>query len=325
MTSRENYLRIYHHEKPSFVPADGPFDVVFAPGELGAEGMPVGSVGNDWFGQSWTVTEAVGMETGTPTPGVHVLHDITEWKEKKVIPDKEFLDAFDWKEYCDGFTKNWDREERISYFYCPAGFFERLHHLMPFEEALCSFYDEPELVEAFLDALLEYKKYTIQKIVEYARPDVIIFFDDYGTSNGLFISEEMWLAFIAPRLKKMIDFCHELGLIFEMHSCGYIQPLIKHMVEMGIDSLQPLQALNDVRKIKEQFGDKIVIHGGITASELVGKGISHEALVRGVQECVDVCAPGGNFIVMLSECEARREEVSLAFKTALKKAGWEYR
>lgn len=324
MTSRENYLRIYHHEMPEYVPADGPFDMIPSPGEHGAERMPVGSVGKDWFGASWTVTEAVGFVTGTPTPGVHAIQDITEWKEKGVIPSKEFLDAFDWKGYCDSFTKNWDRKERISYYFCPAGFFERIHHLMPFEEALCAFYDEPEMLEEFLDALLEYKMYCIQKIKQYADPDVIIFFDDYGTSNNMFISEEMWLEFIAPRLKQIIDYCHELGFIFEMHSCGYITPLVKHMVEMGIDSLQPLQAINDVRMIKEQFGDKIVIHGGITASELVGKAVTHEELVKGVQECVDICAPGGNFIVMLSECEYRAQEVSDAFRDALNRAGWKY-
>ncbi len=325
MNSRENYLKIYHHEMPEYVPADGPFDMIPAPGEHGAEGMPAGSTGDDWFGVNWTVTEAVGFETGTPTPGGHAIVDITEWEEKEVIPEKEFLDAFDWEGYCSQFTKNWDRSERISYFFIPAGFFERLHHLMPFEEALCSFYDEPDMVKDFMAALLEYKKYVIGKICQYAKPDVIIFFDDYGSAKNMFISEEMWLEFIAPYLREIIRYCHELGLIFEMHSCGYITPLVKHLVDMGIDSLQPLQAINDVEQIKKDFGDRIVIHGGITASDLVGEGISHETLVKGVEECVRICAPGGNFIVMLSECGDRAGEVSMAFKEALGKAGWDYR
>ena len=222
-------------------------------------------------------------------------------------------------------TASWDPEERLSMMLCPAGFFERLHHLMPFEEALCSFYEEPEMVEEFMDALLDYKKYLIKKALEYVKTDVIIFFDDYGTSNNLFISEDMWLEFVAPRLKSLIDYCHGLGLIFEMHSCGYITPLIKHMVEMGIDSIQPLQAVNDVKMVKEQFGDRIVIHGGITASEVMGMAVPEEELRRQVKECVDICAPGGNFIVMLSECGNRRDEVSAAFKHYLKEAGWDYR
>jgi len=325
MTSRENYLKIYHHEIPDYVPADGPFDFIPAPGEHGADGMPAGSTGDDWFGVNWTVTKAVGMDAGTPTPGMHVLNDITEWKEKNVIPSKEFLDAFDWEGYCHRFTQNWDREERISYFWLPAGFFERIHHLMPFEEAIYAFYDEPELTGEFLDALLEFKLYMIKKIKEYANPDVLIFFDDYGAANGMFFTEDIWLEFIAPRLKKVIDYAHELGFIFEMHSCGFITPLVKHLVEMNIDALQPLQALNDVRYVKETFGHRIVIHGGITASDLVGLGVPHETVMQKAKECVDICAPGGNFIVMLSECGERAPEVSEAFKEALNAAGWEYR
>ena len=35
MTSKENFLRIYRHEMPQYVPADGPFDVFPLPGERG--------------------------------------------------------------------------------------------------------------------------------------------------------------------------------------------------------------------------------------------------------------------------------------------------
>ena len=325
MTSRENYLAIYHHKDYEYVPADGPFDFIPSPGEHGAEGKPAGSTGDDWFGVNWTVTKAVGFEAGTPTPGFVRLDDISDWKDENIVPSKEFLESFDWEGYCNFFTKDWDRQERISYYFCPAGFFESLHHVMGFENAMCAFYEDPDAVHDFLDAVLEFKKYAISQIVKYAKPDVIIFFDDYGTSNNTFMSEEMWLEFIAPRLKKIIDFCHEQGLIFEMHSCGYVTPFVKHMVEMGIDSIQPLQAMNDIKMIKEQFGKKIVIHGGITASDLVGAAVSHDALLKKVDECVDILAPGGNFIVMLSECENRAGEVSDAFKEALNKAGWEYK
>lgn len=325
MTSRDNFLKIYRHEIPEYVPADGPYDVIPLPGEHGAVGLDVGERGKDWFGVDWTSTKVMGMTIDTPTPGGHAIEDITQWKTKNVIPSRDFLEEFPWEEYCSQIIAGWNRSEHLSVLMAPAGFFERLHHLMPFEEALCSFYDEPEELEAFLDALLEYKKYVIQKIYTYAKPDVVVFFDDYGTSNNLFLSEEMWLEFIAPRLKRIIDFCHELGLIFEMHSCGCITPLVKHMVDMGIDALQPLQALNDVEMVKRQFGDQIVIHGGITASELVGEAVTHQEMLKKVQECVKICAPGGNFIVMLSECELRTQEVSEAFRQCLKEAGWDYR
>ncbi len=323
MTSRENFMKLYHHEPAEFVPADGPYDIVPVPGEHGVT-EKVGDEALDWFGQSWSCTEAVGILADTPTPGKYVLNDISEWKEKDVIPF-HMIDEFDWEGFCGMFTKDWDRENRISVCLAPAGFFERLHHLMPFEEALCSFYDDPDAVEEFMDALLEYKKQVYKKMKEVANPDVIIFFDDYGTSNNMFISKDLWDEFIAPRLKEIIRYCREdLGFLFEMHSCGYITPLVGDIVEMGIDALQPLQAMNDLRMVKENYGDRILIHGGITASDLEDPTLPHEGLVEKVQECVDILAPGGNFNVLLSEVEKRKQEVSDAFRDSLKAMGIAY-
>ena len=44
--------------------------------------------------------------------------------------------------------------------------------LMPFENAMCAFYDEPEILKEFLDALLKYKKFVIGKIVHLIQPRI---------------------------------------------------------------------------------------------------------------------------------------------------------
>lgn len=54
-----------------------------------------------------------------------------------------------------------------------------------------------------------------------------------------------------PYIQQVIDKTHELGMTFEMHSCGYIQPTIPYLVDMGIDAIQPLQYCNDVAAIKK--------------------------------------------------------------------------
>ena len=38
--------------------------------------------------------------------------------------------------------------------------------------------------------------------------------------------------------------------------------MIPDLVEMGIDSIQPLQYCNQVDEIKAEFGDKILLSGG---------------------------------------------------------------
>ena len=318
LNSRENFMRIFQHQMPEFVPADGPYDMIFSPAEHYRDSHEAGAVGLDWFGVSWTYTEPF---LAVPTPGVYRLESIEDWEAENVIPDAAKIESFDWEKYCKGFTDRWNREERISVAMISSGFFERMHHLLGFEEALVSFYTAPEEIHDFLDALLEFKKHTIRKIYEYAHPDIILFMDDYGNAKNLFFSKEMWDEFFAPRLKKIIDYVHELGMIFEMHSCGYIQPLIADMVEMGIDILQPLQAMNDMQYVKKNFGDRIVLHGGITASEMMEDPLMAREKVR---ECVRCMAPGGNFIPLLSECFEKREFVSGLFREELKEIGFDY-
>lgn len=302
---------------------DEPSDKIFTPGERGPD-KTEGATSKDWFGVRWTYTKALGGLSGTVATDGQAIDELSQWREKNVIPTQAQIDAFDWEGYCANMTKSWDRERRVSFCYLASGFFQRMHHVVPFEEAMCAFYDDPDEVHAFLDALLAYHKAMLGKIKYHANPDVVIYHDDYGTANSLFISKELWLEFIAPRLRELIRYCHEIGYIFEMHSCGYVTPLIEDMVEMGIDVLQPLQAMNDVKMVKERFGDKIILHGGITASQLVAEGVSRQQLDAAVQKCVDICAPDGRFIVMLSECGDGAKRVSDAFARAIGTTNWEY-
>ena len=318
MNPRENMLAIYNHEKPEYVPADGPFDFIPAPGEHYEDDHSVGATGLDWFGVSWTYTD-IGFSTVSPGPAR--LKELGDWEKEKVIPTAKMIEDFDWSGFCGHFTQQWDRKNHISTCFCPAGFFERMHHLLGFEQALLTFYTDPDAIHAFLDELLIFKKRTIKKLRDTAHPDVMIFFDDYGNAKNLFFAKSMWDEFFAPRLREIIAYVHELGMRFEMHSCGYITPLVGDMVDMGVDILQPLQAMNDIPFVKENYGKKITIHGGITASEMTTEEISREK----VRSCVETLAPGGGFIPMLSECFTNREMVDRLFREELARIGWDYR
>lgn len=322
MTPRENLFAVYKHEKPEYIPADGPFDFIPAAGEHYEDERFVGATGLDWFGVSWTYTEtAPGDVAATVSPVPPRLQSLGDWEKEGVIPTKEKIDSFDWKRHCDFFTQHWDRENNISTCFCPSGFFERMHHLLGFEQALLTFYTEPEVIHGFLDALLEFKKRTISKLYEYARPDVLIFFDDYGNARNLFFGKPMWDEYFAPRLREIVAHVHSLGMLFEMHSCGYITPLVGDMVDMGIDILQPLQAMNDVAGIKAAYGSRLVIHGGITASEMT----TEEESRMKIRKCVETLTPGNNFIPIISECFTNREMVDRLFREELARLGWDYR
>lgn len=304
MTARELYQAILHHEDTAFVPLDGPIDLVFSPFERYKGSVSKGAVGTDAFGVSWTYTED---RLCVPTPNIHRLGSMTEWKAEKVVPSAEFLDSFDWQAYFDPLTANWDREKRLSKVVLSAGFFERMHHLMGFENALIALLTDPKAVHDFLDALLVYKMAVIRRICEYSSPDILVFNDDYGNANNLFFSKPLWDEFFKPRLKTVIDYTHAHGMLFEMHSCGYITPLIGDMVDMGIDVLQPLQAMNDLSAVKKDFGHRIVLYGGVTAAELTG---NNQKTREAIRRAFEILVPGGGYLPMVSECLTNMDEVA---------------
>jgi hypothetical protein len=89
---------------------------------------------------------------------------------------------------------------------------------------------------------------------------------DFGTQNSTFCSPEtfdrMWL----PYYRKVNDWIHKnTNWKTFKHSCGAVEPLIKHFIESGFDIINPVQ-INasgmDPKKLKKEYGDKIVFWGG---------------------------------------------------------------
>jgi hypothetical protein len=89
---------------------------------------------------------------------------------------------------------------------------------------------------------------------------------DFGTQNSMFCSPEtfdrMWL----PYYRKVNDWIHlNTGWKTFKHSCGAVEPLLSHFIEAGFDIINPVQ-INasgmDPRKLKKNYGDKLVFWGG---------------------------------------------------------------
>ncbi len=57
------------------------------------------------------------------------------------------------------------------------------------------------------------------------------------------------------------------GIKAHLHSCGDVTPLVPELIEIGMDALNPLEvkAGMDPLALKREFGDRLVLHGGINA------------------------------------------------------------
>lgn len=283
MTPKERVLAFFRHEPVDEIPGNDGIYVLSNPNAY-HERPPYIQNGTDWFGVPWKKEgniNAIAPDHSKPPQMV----DISDWRKIVKFPD---LDDWDWSKVDEiDRISEIDRENKVFEIMFLNGPFERLHMLMGFENALCALITDPEEITEFFNAFMEWKIHLMEKVIEHYNPDVLMFHDDWGTQNNMFFSPDVWRVLIKPQIQKAVDRCHELGVFFDMHSCGKIEAIVPDFVEMGIDSWQG-QEINDIAALKKITGTKLSYHTTpdyqqYQAEELAGT-LTEEDLRRRVRE-----------------------------------------
>ena len=292
LSPKENMLLVLRHKEPEYMPFRCDFDsAVLDSIEFVNERPPNPGVNKDWFGQSWTYQSHAGA--ANPTPGVHLVEDVTKWKERLIFPD---LDQLDWEGRSKADTANWRRDEKLSRLRTGFGMWERMFSVMDFQDALCALLDEPECCYDFFGAVADHKIRLHQKMIDYYKPDIIVMHDDYGTSQGLFMSPDVWRELIKPHLKRIADHVQSQGCRYEHHNCGYFMPLMDDIVEMGIEMINPLHRSNGLKETKEKYGSKVTLLSGFEVQYLSAPTITEAEIRENVRKTMDILAPGGGYV-----------------------------
>ena len=248
---RENYIRCVKGEQPYWMPAYMTESNIIWPDAI--EEHPVPEVnGFDWWGVDWFMVESAG---GMITkPGTRVISDFANWKEEVEWPDLSLVDfETDGKK-----IQQLLDPDRPHIYECVEGIFERLHEMMPFDETLLAFYEEPELLEEFFQKMADYKIQCCDKIfTHYGRVDGVLYHDDWGTQRAGFFSNKMFREQIMPATSRLLKFIKDQGKFIELHSCGKNIQYVPEMIEMGIDMWTPQLPINDPDTLYETYGDRM--------------------------------------------------------------------
>jgi uroporphyrinogen decarboxylase len=126
----------------------------------------------------------------------------------------------------------------------------------------------PEIVHHCLDRLLHLGYENARRILEQIPGEVILSYvaEDMGGQEDLLFSPDSIREFLIPRMKKVIELVHQAGAFVFHHNDGSIRRIIPDMIEAGIDILNPIQwrcTNMDRAKLKQDFGDSVVFHGGM--------------------------------------------------------------
>ena len=296
MNRRDNYLAFLNHQSHDHLPLSSD-----SCGTGGAreyfENGPTGG-GLDGFGLEW-MTSASAMNQGLPAPGKYVITDITEWKKQVKFPD---IANYDWQGMADEQLARFDPANQIQEYGMWNGQFERITHLMGFENGLMALALEPEACTEFLTAVTDYRISTLEYIKKYFNPDSVCLYDDFATEIGLFLSPDTYFELIAPQHKRLFDAIKSYGMIPNLHICGKPEEVIPRIPEEGCAAWEICQPENDLLRLQKEVGDKLAFIGCYDMlGKLTGFNVNEPTeaeLRKSVHDVVDLLGPGGNVSIM---------------------------
>jgi len=119
--------------------------------------------------------------------------------------------------------------------------------------------------------------------------------DDLGSTRSPFISPAMYRDLVFPYHQQACAHFARDGLHTILHSDGNVAPLIPHFLEAGFRALHPLEAKAglDVRKLKGQYGNRLVLFGNVDVRVLAR---TKEAIEAEVRSKLTVAKEGGGYI-----------------------------
>ena len=316
MNSRERVLTAFAHEEPDRVPAwCGASEEFWAKAkrelDLDDEGLRR-RFGDDfrrvfarYAGPETPLTEGAtsrtifGIERGGLGYGQPLSHPLAGATLSQVHdyawPDPNWMDVSGIAEY----AATWGGEYAIlGGDWSP--FWHDLIDLLGMETMYLKMYDAPELVDAVLGHVVDYYAAVSQRIFDAAPDAIDVFFigNDFGSQRGPLLSEEMFRRFLLPHLARLVDLGHAYGLKVMLHCCGGFAELIPAMIEMGLDglhALQPCCAGMDLKKLKQEFGDKILFNGAIDSHHVLIEG-TPETVREKTRETLEIMMPGGGYV-----------------------------
>ncbi len=208
-----------------------------------------------------------------------------------------------------------------------GSFFEIGHLLFGYENFLLKLITDRDLIEYFLDRLLENYLRNTKKYLEIVGKyvHIIQLNDDFGTQDSLLISPVLYREVFKPRQAKLIEFIKKNSKAFTfLHSDGSIKEIIPDLIEIGVDIINPVQTSAkemDPSKLKAEFGKYITFWGGGIDTQTTLPFGSLEDIEKEVKERIRIFAPGGGYVfcpIHNIQADISPEKILTIFETAKK-------
>ncbi len=299
LSLKENVLETLKNGKPdAFVNEWEPFPQVWDPVFFYLFNVAKGGTAvNPW---------GVTINWGENEPGImpivtektKVCPDVTQWQKYVKAPDLAGM-SFDWTQ-AQADVQRIKAEGKFAMVWVPTGIFEQLHFLMGFEDTLVNLLEEPEAMHELIDYIKTAKMLQVQLLIDNLHPDIVLFHDDWGSKHALFMDPELWREFFKEPYTELYGMIKKHTAFTMHHADSYLQPIVKDMVEIGIDVWQGVLPSNDIQQIKKDTDYKLTLMGGIDASIVDHADWTQEVVRAETARACREYHEGGKFIPCLT-------------------------
>lgn len=239
----------------------------------------------DEFGARWdkSIDKDIGIVCNQMIP------DLDERTYTFPVPDKaHILKGIEWLKENKG--------DRFALFDMGFTMYERAWVLCGAENVLMDMIVNPDGLKGLLDEIENYMHQVLDVVLEHDFIDGVLFGDDWGSQRGLIMGKDRWVAFIKPRFEALFGRVKKAGKFTLHHSCGYIEDIFEDLIEIGLDCYQTFQPeVYDIEKVKETYGDKLAIWGGISTQQLLPFE-TPEVIAAETARIMSVLGKGGGYI-----------------------------
>jgi uroporphyrinogen decarboxylase len=172
------------------------------------------------------------------------------------------------------------------------------------EKTLLDTIQNPELIEALVEKIVEFYAQYFSNIASTCRGnvDAIAFGDDFSGQMNMLLSPKHWRKFFKPAWARLFSIAKGYGYKVMFHSCGSLYPIIPDLIEIGLDILYPLQPLAksmEICQLQKQFGCSLAFYGAIDVQEFLPFA-SQEEVEKEVSRVANIFRDSGGYILSTS-------------------------
>lgn len=211
-----------------------------------------------------------------------------------------------------------------------GGIFEQPARTMGLPNFLMALVSEPAFADAMMDRITDIYIESCNRYLDQVGPYIQVFtyWDDVCGQDGWLIKPDLYKRMIKPKQRRLIEAIKKKtdAKVF-YHSCGAAYDLIPHLIEIGIDIVNPVQVSAkgmDTKRLKAAYGKDITFWGGgVDTQHVLPFGTPNDVRDE-VKRRINDLAPGGGFVfatVHNIQAFVPPENVVATFDTALE-YGW---